>query len=40
MVDGSIVQAQFRSDPEAVLKDLRQLVTLIGGERAHAQSSL
>jgi hypothetical protein len=34
------VQAQFRSDPEAVLKDLRQLVTLIGGERAHTQSSL
>jgi hypothetical protein len=40
VVGGSIVQAQFRSDPEAVLKDLRQLVTLIGGERAHAQSSL
>ncbi len=28
-VDGSIVQAQFRSDPEAVIKDLRQLVSLI-----------
>jgi AcrR family transcriptional regulator len=40
VVDGSIVQAQFRSDPAAVLKDLRQLVTLIGSERAPAQSSL
>jgi len=40
VVDGSIVQAQFRSDPEAVLRDLRQLVSLIGAERARAQSSL
>jgi AcrR family transcriptional regulator len=40
VVDGSIVQAQFRSDPAAVLKYLRQLVTLIGGEHAPAQSSL
>jgi len=40
VVDGSIVQAQFCSDPELVLRDLRQLVKLIGGERAHAQSSL
>ena len=40
VIDGSIVQAQFCSDPEAVLRDLRQLVRLIGGERAHLQSSL
>jgi len=40
VIDGSIVQAQFCSDPEAVLRDLRQLVKLIGGERAHLQSSL
>jgi AcrR family transcriptional regulator len=40
VVDGSIVQAQFCSDPEAVLRDLRQLVKLIGGDRAHVQSSL
>ena len=40
VVDGSIVQAQFRSDPEAVLRDLRQLVKLIGGDRAQLQSSL
>ena len=39
VIDGSIVQAQFRSDPEAVLRDLRQLVSLIGAERARAQSS-
>jgi AcrR family transcriptional regulator len=31
-VDGSIVQAQFRSDPEAVLRDLRQLVSVIGSD--------
>jgi AcrR family transcriptional regulator len=40
VVDGSIVQAQFCANPEAVLRDLRQLVKLIGGERAHVQSSL
>jgi AcrR family transcriptional regulator len=40
VIDGSIVQAQFCSDPEVVLRDLRQLVKLIGGERAHLQSSL
>ena len=40
VVDGSIVQAQFRSDPEAVLRDLRQLVKLIGAEHAQVQSSL
>jgi len=44
VVDGSIVQAQVRSDPEAVLRDLRQLVSLIGGqdgrERRPAQSCL
>src|SRR5215471_14831462 len=40
VVDGSIVQAQFCSDPERVLRDLRQLVKLIGGEPPHAQSSL
>ncbi len=39
-VDGSIVQAQFRADPEGVIKDLRQLVTLIGAERASLQSCL
>ena len=39
VVDGSIVQAQFRSDPEAVLRDLRQLVKVIGGDRAPLQSS-
>ncbi len=39
VVDGSIVQAQFRSDPEAVLRDLRQLVSFIGGERSQPQSS-
>jgi AcrR family transcriptional regulator len=39
-VDGSIVQAQFRADPAGVLKDLRQLVRLIAGSRARAQSSL
>src|SRR6516164_481283 len=37
VVDGSIVQAQFRSDPEAVLRDLRQLVMLIGADRAPLQ---
>jgi AcrR family transcriptional regulator len=40
VIDGSIVQAQFCSDPEAVLRDLRQLVKLIGGDRAYLQSSL
>jgi AcrR family transcriptional regulator len=40
VVDGSIVQAQFRSDPETVLRDLRRLVTLFGADRAHLQSSL
>ena len=40
VVDGSIVQAQFSSDPEAVLRDLRQLVKLIGAEHAQVQSSL
>jgi hypothetical protein len=40
VVDGSIVQAQFCADPETVLRELRQLVKLIGGDRAHAQSSL
>jgi len=40
VLDGSIVQAQFCSDPEAVLRDLRQLVKLIGGDHPHAQSSL
>jgi len=40
VIDGSIVQAQFCADPEAVLRNLRQLVKLIGGERAHLQSSL
>jgi len=40
VVDGSIVQAQFCSDPEAVLRDLRQLVKLIGAEHAQVQSSL
>jgi len=39
-VDGSIVQAQFRADPEAVIRDLRQLVALIAGHRAQPQSSL
>ena len=39
-VDGSIVQAQFRADPEGVLKDLRQLVMLIAANRAQPQSSL
>jgi AcrR family transcriptional regulator len=39
VIDGSIVQAQFCSDPEGVLRDLRQLVKLIGGDRAHLQSS-
>jgi AcrR family transcriptional regulator len=40
VIDGSIVQAQFCSGPELVLRDLRQLVRLIGGDRAHLQSSL
>ena len=40
VVDGSIVQAQFCSDPEAVLRDLRQLVKLIGADGAQVQSSL
>jgi AcrR family transcriptional regulator len=40
VIDGSIVRAQFCSDPEVVLRDLRQLVKLIGGDRAHLQSSL
>jgi AcrR family transcriptional regulator len=40
VVDGSIVQAQFCSDPETVLRDLRQLVKLIGGDRAQVQSAL
>ena len=40
VIDGAIVQAQFCSDPEAVLRDLRQLVKLIGAERAYLQSSL
>ena len=40
VVDGSIVQAQFRPDPEPVLRDLRQLVKLIGGDRPQLQSSL
>ena len=40
VIDGSIVQAQFCSDPEAVLRDLRQLIKLIGAERAYLQSSL
>jgi AcrR family transcriptional regulator len=40
VIDGSIVQAQFCSDPEVVLRGLRQLVKLIGGDRAHLQSSL
>ena len=40
VIDGSIVQAQFCSDPEVVLRDLRRLVKLIGGDRAHLQSSL
>ena len=39
-VDGSIVQAQFRADPEGVIKDLRRLVRLIAGQRTHRQSSL
>ena len=39
-VDGSIVQAQFRADPEAVIKELRQLVMLIAANRAQPQSSL
>ena len=39
VVDGSIVQAQFRSDPDAVLRDLRQLVSFIGGECSPPQSS-
>jgi AcrR family transcriptional regulator len=39
VIDGSIVQAQFASNPEAVLRDLRQLVKLIGSDRA-PQSSL
>jgi AcrR family transcriptional regulator len=33
-VDGSIVQAQFREDPESVIKDLRQLVRMIGDDPA------
>jgi hypothetical protein len=40
VVDGSIVQAEFRSDLETVLRDLRQLVTLIGGERSQPQAYL
>jgi len=40
VVDGSIVQAQFRSDPEAVLRDLHQLVTLIGRGPSQSQSGL
>ena len=40
VIDGAIVQTQFRSDPEAVLRDLRQLVKLIGGDRTRLQSSL
>ena len=40
VIDGAIVQAQFRSDPDAVLRDLRQLVKLIGGDRTRLQSSL
>ena len=40
VIDGSIVQAQFRPDPEVVLRDLRQLVKLIDGDCAHLQSSL
>jgi AcrR family transcriptional regulator len=39
-VDGSIVQAQFRADPEGVIKDLRRLVMLVDGNRAPTQSSL
>jgi len=39
-VDGSIVQAQFREDPEGVIRDLRQLMAAIGGGRAPLQSSL
>jgi AcrR family transcriptional regulator len=30
LVDGAIVQAQFRADLDAVLRDLRQLVSLVG----------
>jgi len=33
LVDGAIVQAQFRSDLDAVIRDLRQLVTLVEGDR-------
>jgi AcrR family transcriptional regulator len=40
VIDGSIVQTQFCSDPEVVLRDLRQLVKLIGADGAHLQSSL
>jgi AcrR family transcriptional regulator len=39
-VDGAIVQAQFRADPEGVIKDLRRLVTLIGRDHGQPQSSL
>ena len=39
-IDGSIVQAQFRADPEGVIRDLRQLVAQIAGQRAQPQSSL
>jgi AcrR family transcriptional regulator len=40
-VDGAIVQAQFRSDTGAVIRDLRQAVTAIaGGARVRLQSSL
>jgi AcrR family transcriptional regulator len=31
LVDGAIVQAQFRTDLDAVLRDLRQMVRLVAG---------
>jgi hypothetical protein len=31
-VDGSIVQAQFCADVNAVIRDLRRLVTAVAGE--------
>jgi|SRR5215831_19868848 len=38
-VDGSIVQAQFRADPEPVIRDLRRVVTMLGRDRAYPRSA-
>jgi AcrR family transcriptional regulator len=38
-VDGSIVQAQFRAEPEPVIRDLRRVVAMIGRDHERPRSA-